>query len=100
MQTSAVVTWSPRASGPGAAGSNRRCVDEPCGDVINPDDPGVAVGRDWESDGEWFESSVPWIADLRGGPSRLMPPACVGRDRGGEELVAVVTEWEKRRRGR
>ena len=100
MQASAVVTWSPRANGPGAAGSIAGCVDEPCGDVINPDDPGVAVGRDWERDGEWVGSSVPWIADLRGGPSRLMPPACVARDRSVEDLVAVVTEWEKRQRGR
>ena len=46
MQASAVVTWSPRANGPGAAGSIAGCVDEPCGDVINPDDPGVAVGQD------------------------------------------------------
>ena len=71
-----------------------------CGDVIDHNDPGVAVGRDWDRDGEWFESSVPWIADLRGGLSRLMPPACVTRDQGVEDLVAVATEWGKRRRGR
>jgi hypothetical protein len=71
-----------------------------CRGTIDPEDPGVGEGRDWTRDGESFSYWIPWIADLRGSPTRLVHPACFARNQGIEALVAVVTVWTKQRRGR
>jgi hypothetical protein len=66
--------------------------------AIDGDDPGVGERQNWDRDGEWFAYWIPWIADLRGGPTRLFHPACFAEDRGTQALIDVVTRWEKRRR--
>ena len=70
-----------------------------CGLEQDAGGPGVGSARDEgrpsaQSRTYW----VPFIEDLRGDPWRLVHPSCFVRERSLDELLAAVTEHDRRTR--
>ncbi len=70
-----------------------------CGEQQDPGGPGVGSMRtEGVPEKEWPSHWFPFIEDLRGTPSRLVHPRCFADERDVDELVAVVTEHDRRMR--
>jgi hypothetical protein len=70
-----------------------------CGEQQDPDGPGVGSTRtEGVPENEWPSYWIPFIEDLRGTPSRLVHPRCFADERDVDELVAVVTNHDRRMR--
>jgi len=70
-----------------------------CG--LEQDASGPGVGSVREEDREpalWKAYWIPFIEDIRGTPSRLVNPACFAREHSLVDLVALITEHDRRTR--